>query len=80
MDPSGTLLRPDDEYVSALAREDDSQPRDEGKINVKFVTSLGDEYRVVETPFEVPSEFSRQGEPTQACFVTGSGWPRLGRR
>ncbi len=46
--------------------------RDQAKLNVRFVTSLPEELRVVETPFEVPSDFARLGE--QLFFSCVSCW------
>ena len=55
-------MRPDDGYVEAMELEDDFQLRDEGKITVKFMTQLPEEFRVVATPFEVSTSFARLGE------------------
>ena len=59
---TGTMMRPDDGYVEAMELEDDFQLRDEGKITVKFMTQLPEEFRVVATPFEVSTSFARLGE------------------
>jgi hypothetical protein len=60
---SGTLLRDDPEYgVAQMDVDDEREGGDQAKLTVRFVTTLPNELRVVETPFEVPSDFSRLGE------------------
>ncbi len=57
------MLRDDPEYgVAQMEVDDDGEARDQAKLTVRFVTTLPQELRVVETPFEVPSDFSRLGE------------------
>jgi hypothetical protein len=63
-------LGPDDGAMDLDYQDDVRQEVDQGKITVKFVTKLDDEYKVVETPFEVPSEFARQGETSSITFET----------
>ena len=72
---TGTLLNPDD----PMDLNDDMidmnagvSKKDEEKITVKFTTSLPKDLRVPETPFEVPSSFSRLGWLCESVFSSFS--------